>query len=131
MKINNVEIKIVKSCKYLGVYIDAELTWNEHILYVRKKIACLSGIFYKIRHKMPKQCLIFVYCAMVHPHIQYGIELYVNTSKQYLKPLMILNNKILRILQSERISTHEQKTNSFTDPTATIMLRRPSFFLTE
>ena len=55
---------------------------------------------------MPKQCLIAVYFAMIHPHIQYGIELYANTSKKYLKPLITLNNKILRILQSEHIRTH-------------------------
>ena len=55
---------------------------------------------------MPKQCLISVYYAMIHPHIQYGIELYANTLKKYLKPLTTLNNKILRILQSESIRTH-------------------------
>ena len=37
LRINNIEIKRVKSCKYLGVYIDDRLTWNEHILYVREK----------------------------------------------------------------------------------------------
>ena len=54
LKINNFEIKRVKSCEYLGVYIDDRPTWNEHKNTVyTEKIACFSGIFYKIGIKCP------------------------------------------------------------------------------
>ena len=53
------------------------------------------GIFYKLRT---------VYFAFVHPHIAYGIELYantLNTAVTHLNKLLILNNKLLRILQNK------------------------------
>jgi len=41
-----------------------------------------------------------VYFAFIHSNLNYGIEIYANTYNSYLNKLMILNNKILRILQS-------------------------------
>jgi len=38
-------------------------------------------------------------------HLCYGIEIYGNTYNSYLNKLIILNNKILRILQNESIAT--------------------------
>jgi len=43
--------------------------------------------------------------ALVYPHIIYGIENYANTCTTYLEPLMIINNKILRILQNQKKET--------------------------
>jgi hypothetical protein len=106
LKINNIELKKVNCCKYLGVYIDDKLSWNEHIKYIRKKIVRFSGIFYKIRNKLPKYCLRAIYYSMIYPHILYGVELYANTSKKFLKPLITTNNKILRILQSKKLNIH-------------------------
>lgn len=36
----------------------------------------------------------------------YGIEVYANTKKSFLKGLMILNNKLLRTLQQQTLRTH-------------------------
>ena len=47
-----------------------------------------------------------IYFAFVHPHLLYGIEIYANTSSKQLTNLMVLNNKLLRILQQKAIRTH-------------------------
>ena len=36
---------------------------------------------------------------MIYPRLLYGIEIYANTYSTYLHDLMILNNRLLRILQ--------------------------------
>ena len=41
-----------------------------------------------------------IYFAFVHSHLAYGIEIYGNTYTNRLNKLMILNNKLLRILQN-------------------------------
>jgi len=46
-----------------------------------------------------------VYFAFVHSHLIYGIEIYGNTYKNHLSKLMILNNKIVRLLQKAPIDT--------------------------
>ena len=40
-----------------------------------------------------------IYFAFIHSHLAYGIEIYGNTYINHLNRLMILNNKLLRILQ--------------------------------
>jgi len=40
-----------------------------------------------------------LYFSFIYPHLLYGVEVYANTSKSSLKRLMVLNNKILRVLQ--------------------------------
>jgi len=42
-----------------------------------------------------------IYFAFVHPHILYGTELYANTAATNLHNLIILNNRLLRILQKK------------------------------
>ena len=42
-----VEINNVKFCKYLGILIDDEISWTQHIEYVYDKIVKFTGIFYK------------------------------------------------------------------------------------
>ena len=45
-------------------------------------------------------------CRHQLSHLCYGIEIYGNTYHSYLYKLIILNNKILRILQNESYRTH-------------------------
>ena len=105
IQLNGIDIKRVNSCRYLGVIIDCELKWKEHIEYIYKKLVKYSSIFYKLRNILPSSCLRSIYYAFVHPHILYGIEIYANTFSTYLKPLNVLNNKLLRILQNCRLQT--------------------------
>ena len=46
---NNTEIEKVRSCKYLGIYIDDELNYHVHIDYIFNKLLKFTGIFYKLR----------------------------------------------------------------------------------
>lgn len=103
--VNNMELSKVAACKYLGVTLDEELKWKEHIETVYKKLIKFVGIFYKLRSKLPSSVLQTIYYAFVHPHILYGIEIYANTHFSYLDKLVKLNNKILRILQGEPLTT--------------------------
>ena len=98
-----IDIKRVDSCKYLGVIIDSGLKWKDHIDYVHNKLIKYSSIFNKLRNMLPSPCLKSIYFALAHPHILYGIEIYANTRPTYLKPLNVLNNKLLRILQNQRL----------------------------
>ena len=51
--IDNVKIPHTACCKYLGVLIDSNLDWQEHINYIYKKLLKFCGIFYKIRDLLP------------------------------------------------------------------------------
>jgi len=61
---------------------------------------------YFIRYKVNPQILRTVYFSYIHPHLLYAVEVYANTKKSFLKGLMTINNKILRILQQQPLHTH-------------------------
>ena len=50
IKINEQPIELVKYTKFLGVYIDEELSWKHHIDQVVSKISQMTGIMPKMRH---------------------------------------------------------------------------------
>jgi hypothetical protein len=105
LAINGLRINQLTASKYLGIIIDARLNWKEHIDYVYKKLIKFIGIFYRLRNRMPNPCLKNLYFALVYPHLLYGVELYMNSFKVYFERLSILNNKLLRILQREKMET--------------------------
>ena len=99
-------IQNTECCKYLGIFIDCGLKWQEHINYIYNKIIKFTSIFYKVRAKLPQEILRMVYFAFVYPHLVYGIEIYANTTMNHLIKLITLNNKLLRILQQKSFRTH-------------------------
>ena len=64
--------------------------------------------------------LITVYFSFIYPHLLYSVEVYANTKKSFLKGLMILNNKILHMLQQQPLHMHTvelyKKYNTLTTP---------------
>ena len=49
IKINEQPIELVKYTKFLGVYIDEELSWKHHIDQVVSEISQMTGIMAKMR----------------------------------------------------------------------------------
>lgn len=91
----------VSSIKFLGVTLDENLNWKNHLNELHSNITKFCGIFFKIRNKMPSKILKNLYFATIYPKLLYGIELYANTCPTFLYDLMIINNKLLRILQNK------------------------------
>jgi len=51
VEINGKPIQKIECCKYFGIYIDNNLSWQKHINHVYKKLIKFTSIFYKIRSK--------------------------------------------------------------------------------
>ena len=56
--------------KYLGVYLDTNLTWNPHIEYLCTKLSAASYLLIKLRHYVDLKTLIAVYNSIVYSYIQ-------------------------------------------------------------
>ena len=106
VELNGNDLLCVHNFKYLGVVIDDELKWTDHIMHVYKKLLKFTGIFYKLRDKLPPAVLKNMYYAFVHSHVLYAVEIYANTCPTYLDKLVKLNNKILRIIQNKPFRSH-------------------------
>ena len=65
---------------------------------------------HKFRDQVNMDVLRMIYFAFIHPHLLYSVEIYANTYQTYLSKLVILNNKLLRILQRRSSQNSSWKT---------------------
>ena len=71
LNINNVPIKLSQCSKSLGVLIDENLAWENHVDALSKKIASAIGAIKRINHFLPSTVLHDVYYGLVQSHFHY------------------------------------------------------------
>ena len=72
--INNQIIDRVEHTMFLGVILDAHLTWSYHIQHVKIKIAKNIGILCRARKVLKRTTLITLYYAFIYPYLTYCVE---------------------------------------------------------
>ena len=96
--IDNEVLEKVPVKKFLGVYIDENLDWIEHIDFVKKKI---SGGIYALNSSkifLSNANMRILYYSLVHPYLLYGIILWGSAYKKYTHKLYVLQKKALRVM---------------------------------
>ena len=104
--IDDVCLKKERSIKYLGVYIDSNLSWKPHIEYISKKLKRSLGILSKIRYYIDINILTGLYYALIYPFLTYAIIAWGNTYSTTLKPLYVLQKKALRLMTFSKFDEH-------------------------
>ena len=66
---NKINIRRVKLVKYLGLWIDDNLTWEVQIDHICSKMAQNIGIIKRIRNFIPKEPLLTLYRTLVEPYL--------------------------------------------------------------
>ena len=79
---NNIEIKRENSVKFLGVIIDENLTWKNHIEVVENKISKNIGVLYRASHLLDFKNLLKIYFSFIHIYISYANIAWVSTKLQ-------------------------------------------------
>jgi hypothetical protein len=74
------------STRYLGLTIDENLSWKNHITDLCQCLLKYTGIFYRIRSKLPHNTALQLYYAVVYSRISYCIEVYGTAICSILKP---------------------------------------------
>ena len=91
--LDNVELSRVNKTKFLGVLIDENLTWKDHIDAISKTMSRNIGIINKLKHFVPKRILLSLYYTLVMPYLNYGILAWGNSCKTYLNKLLKLQKR--------------------------------------
>ena len=66
IKFEGIKLIPSKYVKYLGVYIDENLSWSAHINELSQKLSRANGILAKLRYFALKKTLILVYYAIFY-----------------------------------------------------------------
>ena len=82
--LGDMSLERVNSTKFLGVIIDENLTWKNHIEAISKTFSRNIGMLSKLKHYVPGYIPHSLYCTLVLPYINYGILIWGNTYKVYL-----------------------------------------------
>ena len=109
VKIDDLSLEQKDSTRFLGIIIDKNLSWNQHLSSIYSQIAKGIGILYRIKNLLPKRTLLSHYNTLILPYINYCNIAWGNRSK----------TKLDNITKESRKDLY---TFIFSGP------RRPSFF---
>ena len=98
IKLDGVSLNRVSSTKFLGVIIDENLTWKNHIDAISKTISRNIGVLTQLKHFIPVNILYSLYCTLILPYINYGVLIWGNTCKIYLDKIFKLQKWAIRTI---------------------------------
>ena len=73
---NNASVTRTSSQKHLGIILDNQLKFDNHIKMVFRKISKIIVLLRKLHNFLPRNALITIYKAFIRPHLDYGDILY-------------------------------------------------------
>ena len=98
LKIHETNQMFKSCCKYLGLYVDKWLRFNQHIDCVVKKLNKFCGLIYSTRHLYPRKCLLLFYNSFAKSIISYGILVYGSAAKTNLEKIELVQRRIIRAI---------------------------------
>ena len=99
-------LKRVDKTKFLGVIIDENLSWKNHIDGITKTISRNVGMINKLKFIIPERILRTLYCTLVLPYINYGILIWGKACKTYLEKIHKLQKWAVRIISNSHYCSH-------------------------
>ena len=97
-----------KSFKFLGIFIDENLSWKHHIAHVNSKLSQSLFGLRQVKNILPRGCLVNLYHALIQPYLSYGLILWGSAKPQYLKKTIILQKRALRIVNKSSANSHTE-----------------------
>ena len=106
VQINGEQIKEDIKTKFLGVVLDNRLTWAYHIQYIKNKIAKGIGVICRARRLLNVKTLCTLYHSFVYPYLNYAAEVWADTTDNYLRTILTLQKKSVRIINHSQRFEH-------------------------
>lgn len=84
--------------KYLGLYIDENLKWKEHIEYISKKFRQVMPKFFLTRHILNRDTKKLLYSALIESNLRYCIVFWGSAYNNVIHQIQVIQNILLKIL---------------------------------
>ena len=101
--------------KYLGVMLDPNLSWNDHIDYISAKISSRLGMLRKACKVIPWEACIILYDAMILPLFDYCCAVWGGCGKINLDYLDKLQRRAASIIEGHKVE-HQDISATFSWP---------------
>ena len=97
-----------EAIKFLGIFIDENLTWKQHISHVKMKVSRTLFAINKVKNVLPSSSLEMLYYSLIHSHLTYGNLAWGNAAPNILKSLFLLQKKALRYIYKAKYNSHTE-----------------------
>lgn len=97
IKIGDTILPRVYSTKFLGITIQCNLNWNQHILMTLNKLYKVIGIVYKARNNLNCDTKLMLYYSFFYPYLIYGNIFWGSSFKFLINKLLVAQKFFLRI----------------------------------
>ena len=97
-KIFNYEIERKINARFLGIIIQENLSWRNHIMAVKAKMSRYVGVLYKLKSIIPFSARKNIFQSFVQSHLNYCPLVWGLGSKSSIEPLFTEQKKAMRAL---------------------------------
>jgi hypothetical protein len=95
-----------QTIRALGVIFDEFLNFNEHVLYVKRKLAKSLYLLNRSKNFLTKKALKLLYFATFHSHITYCPIITSCSAKTNLNKILVMQKKAIRIITFSKCNEH-------------------------
>ena len=96
--IDNKIINRINITNFLGIHLNYDLKWHNHINIITNKLHKIKGIMYLTRDLLTRNSLTTIYYSLVYSHLIYGNIIWGRSSKTSLKCLEVAQKSIIRTI---------------------------------
>ena len=93
-----------QAIKFLGIYIDKHLTWNQQIKQMFTNLSKSIFALNKVKKFLPYAAMKSLYFALIQSRIQYGTEVWGNGNN--INKLFIVQKRAIRVIHNKRYRHH-------------------------
>ena len=104
LKIDNTNIEQVDEFNFLGLTLDANLTWKKHVNKIANKCSKTTGVLNKLKHILPLDIKTLLYNSLILSHINYCITVWGYKGSRIVR----IQKKAVRIITLNRYNSHTE-----------------------
>ena len=98
LNFNNEPLTMITNEKILGVYVDNNLTWSEHIKRLTRKIASSIWLLSKIKKILNQTHRVQFYKSYIQPHIDFCNIIWGSSSETNKLKILRLQKRACRVI---------------------------------
>ena len=111
LTLNEEVLDRTRSYKYLGVILDENLTYKDHINHIATTVNKKTRTLRRLSHFLPKKIIIMLYKSLILPHLDYAAMIWGSASTSQLQPLQDLQTKtLIQLVKNSEIDEKEVHT---------------------
>ena len=100
--IDNKKIERVDSFLFLGLQINHNLNWNNHICSISFKVSKIAGILHKLKYEFPTSILKSIYNTLILPHLSYFVLCWGSQTNR----IHLLQDRAIRNINTANYRAH-------------------------